>query len=160
MEIIILTIVGFLLMFSGLAGVALPFLPGIFLSWLGFFLYAWAGGFEKISLATTLIFLGLALFCAIFDYLAPLIGAKRYKASKFGLLGAAVGLLFGIFLFGPLGIVLGPFLGALFGEFYVKKDIFGAIKPAFGTFLGFLVSVLAKIIIIFIMIGFAIASLI
>ena len=146
-------------MFLGLAGIVLPILPGPLLSWIGFFLYAWSYHFEKISLLTTLIFLGLVVFLGILDYILPIIGAKKYKASKKGIFGASLGLLLGVMFLGPLGIILGPFLGTLLGEVYDKKDLLVALKPARATIIGVLISSLAKIVLIFIMTGFVIAAL-
>jgi len=94
------------------------------------------------------------------DYALPLIGAKRYKASKSGLFGAGLGSFLGVMFFGPMGIVLGPFLGVLLGEIYDKKNILKAIKPAKATILGVLISVLAKIVLVLIMTGLVVAALI
>lgn len=153
-------IIVFLLMFLGLAGIVLPILPGPLLSWIGFFLYAWSHHFEKISVLTTLIFLGFVLLLGILDYILPIIGAKKYKTSRKGIFGAGLGLFLGVLFFGSLGIILGPFLGTLLGEVSDKKDVLGAIKSARSTIIGVLISAFAKVVLIFIMTGFVIVALI
>ena len=45
-------------------------------------------------------------------------------------------LIIGFFL-GPLGIILGPFIGAFVGEMIFKDDINYAFKAGFGSLLGF-----------------------
>ncbi len=159
MSIIIFGVISLFLFLIGFLGLAVPFMPGLPLAWFGYFLYAWAGDFEKISALNAIIFLALTIFSSIFDFVAPIIGAKKYKASKFGILGAGIGVLIGVFLIGPIGIILGPFLGAFLGELMADKKIVKAIKPAFGTFMGFIFGLFLKIIIIFVMFGFFIASL-
>ncbi len=63
-------------MMVGLIGVVVPFLPGVPLAWLGFFIYALATGFVKISITATVIFSVLTLFTLSLDFLAPILGAK------------------------------------------------------------------------------------
>jgi hypothetical protein len=158
METVALAVLCSVLMLVGLAGVVLPILPGILVAWLGLFVFAIGTGFERISVAAVVVFFVLTVFTLALDFAAPMLGARKYKASKFGVLGAFLGFLIGLFVFGPLGIVLGPFVGALAGELIAKKDARRALKPAFGAFVGFIAGALVKIIVIFIMIGFFIAS--
>lgn len=143
----------------GLLGVILPFLPAVPLAWLGILIFAISTNFEKISLVAVLVFLGLMVLTFVLDFVAPMIGAKKYKASKQGILGAFLGSVFGIFFFGFLGIIIGPFVGAALGELVAKRDSEYALKSAFGAFVGFLFGSLIKIILILIMAGFLISSL-
>ena len=149
----------FVLMFLGLVGVIVPFLPGVPLAWLGIFIYAVSTNFEKISLTAVLVFLALTVLLFFLDLLAPMLGAKKYKASKYGILGVFLGAILGIIFFGPLGIIIGPLAGAFLGELLANKKPEQASKSAFGAFLGFIISALIKLIIILIMIGFFIFSL-
>ncbi len=160
MSIIIFGIIAFILFLTGFLGLMIPFVPGLPLAWLGYALYAWAGNFQKISLFNIVIFFVLITLLSIFDFIAPIIGAKKYKASKLGMIGASAGIIIGIFLIRPGGIIFGPFLGAFFGELINGKELSAAMKPALGTFIGFMFGLLLKITAIFIMFGFFIASLI
>lgn len=144
----------------GLAGVFLPFLPGVPIVWLGLALYAYLTAFETLSLATVLVFLGLVVVTIIIDFIAPIIGAKTYKASRYGIAGSFLGMLLGILIFGPLGIILGPLLGAFIGEFWLAhKEPQQAFKSSLGTLVGFLAGALIKTVLIFVMLGFFIAAL-
>jgi len=148
---LILLVIGFL-------GVFVPLVPGVPLAWLGILIYALLTDFTGLSLTSVLVFLGLTILSMIVDFIAPLAGAKKYQASKFGIVGCSLGLLLGLF-FGPLGIIFGPIAGAFLGELLAGKKTEQAVKSALGTFLGFLASAILKIIVILIMAGFFIASL-
>lgn len=156
---ILLVLVVIALLLIGLAGIFLPFLPGVPLAWLGIFIYSYAKDFRVISLKTVLIFLGLTALTLILDFVAPMIGAKKYHASKFGVLGSSLGLLVGLIVLGPIGIIAGPFVGALVGELAIGRKSQEAIHSAVGALIGFLAGSLIKLIVVLVMIGFFIASL-
>lgn len=145
-------------MIVGLLGVVLPILPGIPLSWLGLFIYAAGTGFERISVTTVVVFFVLMLASLAIDFFAPMLGARKYKASKLGVFGAFAGITVGIF-FGIWGIIFGPFVGALLGELISGKGAKQAFGSALGTFIGMILGSLLKIVIILVMAGFFIASL-
>ena len=159
MVTIALIIVCSVLMVVGLLGVVLPILPGIPLAWLGLFIYAIGTSFERISIATVIVFSILTVLALLLDFLAPMLGAKKYRASKLGVFGAFLGFTVGIFVLGFWGIILGPFIGALLGELIAGRRPRQALGSAFGTFLGFVAGTLFKIIVILVMAGFFIASL-
>lgn len=159
MTTILLFIVSLVLMLIGLVGVILPFLPGVSLAWLGLFIYAIFTHFQNISLVAILVFLGLTIISTILDLIIPSLGAKKYKASKWGIIGAFLGSLLGVAFFNLPGVIIGPFLGALVGELLSRRTFKQATQSAFGAFLGFITGALIKTILIFIMIGFLIASL-
>jgi len=147
------------LMVVGLLGVVLPVLPGIPLASLGLFIYAIGTGFERISITTVVVFFILMILTLILDFAAPMLGARKYRASKYGVFGAFLGFTVGIFVFGFWGIILGPFVGALLGELIARRKPKRALVSALGAFLGFITGILFKIIVILVMIGFFIASL-
>lgn len=157
MEILII-IFCFVLILIGLAGIILPMLPGLVFIWLGIFIYAFKTGFQAISLTTVLIFLGITLLFLAVDFIAPLFGAKKYKASRFGITGAFLGAILGIFSLGPVGIIVGPFLGAFIGEIMSGRKRDQAFSSALGAMLGFLFGTLLKIIFGLVMFGFFIVS--
>jgi uncharacterized protein YqgC (DUF456 family) len=151
MTTILLFILSLAIMLIGLVGVILPFLPGLPLAWLGLFIYAAFNHFQNISL--------VAITSTILDLIIPSLGAKKYKASKWGIIGAFLGSLLGVAFFSLPGVIIGPFVGALTGELLARRTFKQATQSAFGAFLGFITGALIKVILIFIMIGFLIASL-
>ena len=55
-------------------------------------------------------------------------------------MGSFVGLIAGIFFFAPLGLIVGPFLGALAGELIHQRALsIKAFKVALGAFGAFIV---------------------
>jgi uncharacterized protein YqgC (DUF456 family) len=145
-------------MLVGLAGVILPVLPGIPLVWLGLFIYAIFTGFDSISVTAVVVFFIIMLLTLVLDFLAPILGAKKYKATKVGMLGAFLGLMIGLFTLGFWGVILGPFLGALLGELIASRKPVTALKAALGTFIGFVFGTLLRLVVGLTMIGFFIAS--
>jgi len=151
--------IALLLVAVGIIGVFIPFVPGVPLAWLGLLLYAFATHFATISKTVLLIFLLVVALTSIVDFVAPLIGARRYHASRYGIIGSSLGLMVGLFTLGPLGIVIGPLAGAFLGELIAGKPQTDAIKSAWGAFVGFLAGTLIKLVAILVMAGFLIYSL-
>jgi len=132
-----------LLALLGLLGSFLPVLPGPPLSFLALGIL-WFSQDHQPSAATLGFYLGGAAAITALDYLVPVWGAKFFGGGKAGTYGATAGLLVGLF-FGPLGIVFGPFLGALVAELLVGRPSQEALKAAFGAFLGFVAGVFLKL---------------
>ncbi|MBN2239785.1 MAG: DUF456 domain-containing protein [Dehalococcoidales bacterium] len=157
---ILLGILAFVLIIVGFIGVFLPILPGIPLAWLGLFIFAIGTGFDKISILATVLFFVWMVLTLLLDFLAPMIGAGKYKASKWGIIGTTVGLIVGLIWFGFWGVILGPFIGAFAGELLAMRPPKQALKSAFGAFIGFLAGTLFRVIYIFVLLGFFIFKLI
>ena len=136
----------------GLLGTVLPALPGIPLMFVGMVIAAWADNFVHVG-PITLGILGVICALAIAaDVIASLLGAKRVGASRWALVGAAIGTLTGFF-FGLPGLVLGPFVGALAGELIAGGTLRRAAHVGLGTWLGLLFGTLVKVALAFMMIG-------
>jgi uncharacterized protein YqgC (DUF456 family) len=141
-----------ILMVVGIAGLALPALPGAPLLFCGLVIAAWAENFAYVG-TWTIITLGiLALLTYPVDILAGALGAKKFGASKRAMAGAAIGAVIGIF-FGIPGILLGPFIGALVGELTQRRQLQAAGLSGIGATFGFLLGAAAKFAIAFTMIG-------
>jgi uncharacterized protein YqgC (DUF456 family) len=148
-----------LLVALGLVGTLLPAIPGVPLIFLGLFLAAWAEGFQHVGTGTVLTLAVLALLAYAADLVAGALGAKKFGASRLALVGAAVGTVVGLFL-GIPGLLLGPFLGAVAGEFIARRDLLQAGRAGIGAWIGLVVGAAVKIAISFSMIAiFAAARL-
>lgn len=114
-----LWIIFVILIVVGFVGVLLPGLPGLFLFFIASALIYW---FNPGVLSGWTVFLMFIGFLATFpiDILGTLVGAKWGKATKWGLLGATIGGVLGLF-FGLPGIIIGPILGAFIAELIFKK---------------------------------------
>ena len=142
----ILIVIALFLMLLGIVGSFLPVLPGPFTSWVGLLVLHFTKGVE-LSQTFLIITLLIAIAIYILDYIIPAIGTKHFGGSRYGIIGTTFGLIVGLLLPIPFGIVIGPFFGALIGELIYKNDINKAVKAAFGSFIGFIVSSLLKFII-------------
>nr|WP_255703287.1 DUF456 domain-containing protein [Lysobacter sp. GX 14042] len=141
-----------LLVLVGIAGVVLPALPGLPLVFGGMLLAAWAGGFERIGVAT-LVLLGLLTLLSIaVDFLASAVGARRAGASRLAVLGAVAGSIVGLF-FGLPGLLAGPFVGALAGEWLQVRRLGQAARVGVATWIGLLLGSALKLGLAFAMLG-------
>ena len=140
----ILIILGLMALLIGLLGTVYPAIPGLGLMFAGAWLLAYAGDYQVIGTGT-LVFLGVvAAVGTAMDYIAGMLGAKFTGASKTALWGALIGGIAGAFFSLP-GMLLGPLLGAGIGEFWARKDLWSAGKVGVGTFIGFIMGVIAKV---------------
>lgn len=143
-DILLLTF-GIILLVIGLIGCVLPVIPGPPISFVALLLLhftRWAQ-FQGTFLWTCA---AIAVAVSILDYWIPIWGTKKFGGSSRGVWGAALGLLAGLF-FGPLGVIVGPFIGALTGELSLHSDSNRALKAAFGSFIGILSGVVLKLIV-------------
>lgn len=149
---------GILFLLLGLIGGVLPVLPGPPLSYVGLILlhltdqYDFSGKFLLIwGLITAAVF--------ILDYLIPVWGTKKFGGSKRGVWGSMIGLIVGLFLLPPIGIIVGPFAGAVIGELTAGKDQSAALRAGLGSFIGFLLGTLLKLIVSGMMIWYFFAEI-
>lgn len=146
------------LILVGVAGTILPALPGPVLVFAGFLVGAWADGFDRVGVLT-LILLGLLTIAAYsLDFAATVLGVQRSGASGRAVAGAALGVLAGI-PFGLPGLLIGPFLGAVLAELTVRNDLRRAGRAGVAAWIGFIVGTVAKLAIVFAMLGIFIAAL-
>lgn len=136
MDYVLLSL-GIVLVILGLLGCVLPVIPGPPLSFAALLLVHFTS-FGNIS-TNVLIVTGIAAaVVTILDYVFPVWATKKFGGSKRGVWGATIGLVVGLFLFPPFGIIFGPFVGALVGELTAGQTHNQAIRSAFGSFVGFL----------------------
>ena len=142
---IVLIIISFLLVILGIVGSFIPIIPSPISGWLGLLILHQASFLEAQYYFLAITF-AIAISVFILDYFIPSIGAKKFGGSNAGVIGSTIGLVIGIFLFGPIGILFGSFFGALIGELTVNiNNIRIALLAAIGTLIGYLGGVLLKL---------------
>lgn len=142
----VLIALGILFILSGIIGGILPVLPGPPLSYLGLLFLHFTEKYQFTS--NFLIIWGIiTVVVYLLDYLIPVWGTKKFGGSKRGVWGSIIGLLIGMFLFPPLGIIVGPFAGAVIGELSSGKQSREALRSGFGSFVGFLLGTMLKLIV-------------
>lgn len=143
---VFLAILGSILILSGLVGSVAPILPGPPLSWLGVLLLHFTD-YADFSNAFLIISAFFMILITVLDYLIPMWGTKKFGGSRAGVIGSTLGLLVGIFVFPPFGIIVGPFAGAFIGELLMnREDTQKALKSATGSFIGFLLGTGLKLV--------------
>jgi uncharacterized protein YqgC (DUF456 family) len=155
---ILLWTLAVVLVVIGLVGIVVPALPGTVLIFAGLALGAWADGFTRVGVATIVVLGVLAALSYGIDFFAAALGVKRLGASRQAMAGAALGTLFGM-VFGLPGLVIGPFAGALVGELLVNRDWRRAGRMGLAAWLGFVIGMIAKVAVAFLMIGIFLAAL-
>ncbi len=150
---ITILIISSLVILGGLAGIIFPVIPSTPMIWVGVFVYAACDGFEAIGWSLLLILAILTIVSLVLDYLGGVIGAKKYGATRWGLIGSVIGGIVGFLMGGIVGLVFGPFFGAVSFELLFGKDLEGAFKSGVGTLVGFLGGVIIKLVISVVIIG-------
>ena len=121
-----------------------PMVPATLIIWGAALLQEALVGFSELSTIDWVWLIGLGLLAMTLDNVAGAYGAKRYGAGRAGVWGAVIGALIGAFTLGPVGVLIGPFLGALAAELLSGKNGREALKAAWGSLLGVLGGVLIK----------------
>lgn len=142
----------------GIAGTVLPAMPGVVFVFGGIVLAAWIDDFARISGWTVGVLAVLAAIGFVVDYVAGALSAQRAGATKLGLLGAALGTVAGV-VTGFWGLVFMPLAGAAIGEFIAHRDALRAGRVGVATWIGLLVGAVAKLAIVFTMVGIFVAAL-
>jgi len=137
-----------LVMLVGVVGAVVPGIPGLGLIAIAIAIWGILTGFVGLGFPFAVALVALALSTLI-DFLATYWGARKAGASRWGVIGALVGLFLGVFgllpalpIGGPLlGILVGPLLGAFIGELLYRRNVVVALKAALGILVGNLVGV-------------------
>lgn len=135
---IVLFSVSLLIMLMGMSGIVIPIVPSIPLVWLGAFVFALCTHFEKISGMLLVVFALLTIFSIVLENLGSVYGAKKFGATRWGIIGSLIGTCVGFYLSGPIGLILGHIIGTVIFELIGGKDYRGALKSGLGNFVGFL----------------------
>ena len=130
----------------GLIGTVLPVLPGTTIILAAAIIHRLVLGAEKsIGWKTIVALVLLTLLSYVFDFLGSYFGAKYFGATKWGAVGAILGALVGLFL-GLIGLFVGPVIGAVVGEVIAGKRMIDAGRAGWGSLLGNIGAMLAKLI--------------
>ena len=159
----LLIILAVLCVITGVLGSILPVLPGPPISYVGLLLAHWAG-YGEFSTSFLLTWLIITAAVTVIDYLIPPYLTRLTGGSKEAARWSLAGMLVGIFIFPPVGMIGGMFLGALLGELYShraeNRDVWKALKVAFGSLVGFILGTGIKLVSAGFMFYYVIAALV
>lgn len=129
----------------GLIGSVAPVLPGTTIILAAAIVHRIMLGPDKsIGWHTIIVLVLLTLASYALDVLAGYFGAKYFGATKWGTCGAVLGALIGLF-FGLIGLFIGPVIGAIAGEIIAGKRMIDAGRAGWGSLLGNIGAMLAKL---------------
>jgi uncharacterized protein YqgC (DUF456 family) len=140
---IFLLILGFCFLIGGWLGCILPVLPGPPLSYFALLLLQLTR-FADFSVRFLLITATVTVIVTVIDFVLPALGTRKWGGSRAGTVGSIVGLLIGL-CFLPVGIIVGPFAGAVLGELISGHDTNAALRSGFGSFVGFIMGAVMKL---------------
>ncbi|PYJ79546.1 MAG: DUF456 domain-containing protein [Verrucomicrobia bacterium] len=131
----------------GLIGTVLPVFPGTTIILAGAVIHRMMLGPEKsVGWRSIVLLVLLTVATYALDFLSGYVGAKYFGATKWGMFGAILGALIGVF-FGILGLLVWPVIGAIVGEFIAGKRMIDAGRAGWGSLLGNLGGMVGKLII-------------
>lgn len=145
---VVIIILAALVMLVGLGGTILPALPGLPIMWAVMFGYGWYSGWADYGV-TAMVVSGLAVALSIaVEQLASVMGAKKFGASRAGMIGSFVGAIFGFIALNIIGLILGTFLGALLFEMlFSRRNLREGMASGTGALVGFLAGSFFKFIV-------------
>jgi uncharacterized protein YqgC (DUF456 family) len=115
MSLSIIWLVTILLLSVGLIGTIIPALPGIALTYVGILFYSFMTDFRGISPSTVIIFGIITAIAFLAGHMGSVIGSRAGGGKTWSVVGTFFGAIIGLFTFGPIGLFVGAFFGALGG---------------------------------------------
>ena len=143
MDIIIICVVAFILLL-GIIGCFVPVMPGPPISYVSLLVFHFFTSYN-IDKNTLWLWALIVIAVTVFDFWVQIYGVKKFGGTKKAVNGSIIGLIIGIFLFPPFGIIIGPFLGAFIGAKMDDLDVNKALKIALGALAGFIVGTIIKL---------------
>lgn len=129
-----------------LIGSVAPIVPWPALSVIGLLLIQFTTRYQ-FSWTWIILFSVLVIASMIVDYYLPIWWTKKYWGTQAGVIGSTLGMVSGIFLFPPLGMIVLPFVGAFLWEYLMSHSTGQkALRSARWSFVGFLLGTGYKLI--------------
>ena len=138
----------------GFFGTIIPMVPGLGLMFGAILIYGFYDGWSMYSP-------GLAVMAGIFtalgagiDYAGSAIGAKKFGASKHGVIASVIGGVIGLIFFNFAGMLLGSVIGLVLVEYYEKRDLIQSGKAALGVLIGSIAGIILQAVLAVILLGY------
>ena len=136
----------------GFVGTILPVVPGTTIILAAAVVHRFAVGAEKgMNWWMIGVLVLLTAITYAIDFAATFVGAKYFGATRWGVMGAVVGGIIGVFT-GFVTLLVAPIVGAVVGELIGGKQMIDAGKAGWGTLLGNIAGMVAKLAIAVVMI--------
>lgn len=140
----LLILISLIFCFAGLAGCILPGLPGPPLNYVALWLLQWA--FKPFSVTFLIAWAVVVIIITVLDYMLPVWTAKKFGATRQGIIGSIAGMILGMF-FTPLGMIAGLIAGAIIGDLMAGQRLQKAVGSGAATAFGTLLTIGIKLIV-------------
>ncbi|MBL7929447.1 MAG: DUF456 domain-containing protein [Bacteroidia bacterium] len=140
----LLILFSLLFCFAGLAGCIIPGLPGPPLNYVALILLQWA--FSPFSVTFLIVWAVIVFVIAVLDYMLPVWTAKKFGATRQGIIGSIAGMILGVF-FTPIGMITGLIAGAIIGDLIAGRQLHKAVGSGAATAFGTLLTIGIKLIV-------------
>jgi len=144
----------------GIVGVVVPIIPSVLFVLASFILYHFTLDREALSFFFWLLISGITIALLLADLFTNRYFVKKYGGSKVSEIFAIIGVIVGMFVIPPLGIIVVPFLLVFLVEMFMKPDFQRAWYAALGALAGFLSGIVVKVGLLLCMIVFFILAII
>lgn len=141
-----------LLFIASFVGLVVPVIPGVLVLWGGFLLYHFTLDAEGLSLWFWIAMFLFTLVIFVADFVTNHYFVRISGGSNASQWGAIAGVVAGMFIYPPIGIVIVPFIVVFFIELTYQKTAKESLIAAAGVLAGFLSGAVAKGLIQFVMI--------
>ncbi|CAD2070557.1 DUF456 domain-containing protein [Phocicoccus pinnipedialis] len=130
----------------GYLGLVFPAIPSILMFWVAAFIYKYLVG-DELSIMFWLVLIVLTILVFLSDMAITQYYVKKLGGTKAGQVAAIIGIIVGMFVYPPLGVIFVP----IFLVFIVELVMFRKVKPAFyaslGSLLAFVTTTMFKVIV-------------
>lgn len=140
----LLIALSFLFCLAGIAGCIVPGLPGPPLNYVALWMLQWA--FKPFSLTFLIIWAAVVIIITVLDYMLPVWTARKFGATRQGILGSLAGMILGIFIT-PVGMIAGLIAGAIIGDLIAGQRLQKAVGSGAATAFGTLLTIGIKLIV-------------
>ncbi len=125
----------------GFFGTIIPMVPGLGMMFAAILIYGFYDGWVLYSPILAVIAGVFTILGAGIDYAGSAIGAKKFGASKHGVIASLLGGVIGLLLFSFVGMLIGSVLALVCVEYYEKRDLLKSTKTAVGVLVGNIVGI-------------------
>src|SRR5690625_539666 len=134
-------------------GVFVPIIPAVVFIWCGFLLYYFLIDSTVLSGFFWIIMIGFTVILISSDLLTNHYFVDKFGGGKRSQWGAIIGVLIGVFIYPPFGMIIVPFILVFLIEIFQEKSVQEASLASVGALVGFLSGIVAKFLIQLLMIA-------
>lgn len=139
----ILIILSFLM---GYVGLVYPVIPSILMYWIGALIYTFFVG-DNLGIMFWLILGVFTILVFISDMAITKYYVGKLGGTTQGEWAAIIGVILGMFIYPPLGVIFVPLFLVFITEMFMYKDVSKALKAALGSLAAFVTTTLFKIVV-------------